>query len=303
MKHKPSQAPLLGGLTTCSGALMLHLKKAKRRLSPLALCAAFSVAGFSPNAYGADQTATEQTPEPPFDKQRFDKRQPERNWSLIIGAGASYDPKYEGSDEFEVSPIPFVVFTYGEWLEIDPGGISVTVLDQGGFSVSAAVGYESGRDEGDGDRLRGLGDINFAATVGAKVGYDWGPVEIYASVDQTIGGSESLIGKLGVEYSAPVTERLILGARAEATVADGKHMQAYFGVDAAQSARSGLPEYKAEAGLKRVDFSASATYALSDHWLVRGEAGIGVLTGDAADSPIVEKKIQPSVSAFVGYKF
>jgi MipA family protein len=39
------------------------------------------------------------------------------------------------------------------------------------------------------------------------------------------------------------------------------------------------------------------------HWLVRGAAGIGVLTRGAADSPIVEKKIQPSVSAFVGYKF
>ena len=80
-------------------------------------------------------------------------------------------------------------------------------------------------------------------------------------------------------------------------------MEAYFGVNATQSARSGLPEYKAEAGLKRVDLSASATYILTDKWLLRGEAGVGVLTGDAADSPIVEQDVQPSVSLFVGYRF
>lgn len=70
-----------------------------------------------------------------------------------------------------------------------------------------------------------------------------------------------------------------------------------------QSAKSGLSEYKAEAGLKRVDVSGSAMYMLSENWLVRGEAGVGFLTGDAADSPIVDKKVQPSASLFVGYKF
>ncbi|MDX3926271.1 MAG: MipA/OmpV family protein [Shinella sp.] len=282
---------------------MSYLEQNKRRLSPAAICAAISIAGFAPKAYAADQAASQQASEAPFDNERFNGSEPKRDWSLIVGAGAFYKPEYEGSDEFKISPIPFVVFTYGNWLEIDPGGVSVTVLETNGFSLTGKVGYETGRDEDDGDRLEGLGDIDFAATVGAKIAYDWGPVELYAAVDQTIDGSESLIGTFGIEYSAPVTDRLILGARAEATLANDKHMQAYFGVDAAQSARSGLSEYKAEAGFKRVDFSASATYALSEHWLVRGEAGVGVLTGDAADSPIVEKKVQPSVSAFIGYKF
>lgn len=282
---------------------MSYHKRNKRRLSPVALCALLGLAGLVSKASAADQTGPNDTPEPPFDGRRFDNTKPKHDWSLIVGAGALYEPKYEGSDEFEVSPIPFVVFTYGDWLEIDPRGVSVTAYKANGFSVSGNVGYETGRKHDDGDRLKELGDIDFAATVGAKVAYEWGPVELYASVDQTINGSESLIGKVGVEYSAPVTERLMIGAKAEATIANDKHMQTYFGINAAQAARSGLTEYKAQAGLKRVDVSASATYALSEHWLVRGEAGVGVLTGDAADSPIVEKKVQPSISAFVGYKF
>ncbi|TIU41759.1 MAG: MipA/OmpV family protein, partial [Mesorhizobium sp.] len=38
-------------------------------------------------------------------------------------------------------------------------------------------------------------------------------------------------------------------------------------------------------------------------WMVRGEAGAGVLLGDAADSPVVVEKIQPSGMLLVGYRF
>jgi len=267
-----------------------------------ALGVSIALAGPASISNAADAGIAEQSPEPPFDQERFNA-QPERSWSLIIGAGGSYKPEYEGSDKYKLSPVPVVVFTYDEWLEIDPTGVTITVLERDGFALAGKVGYESGRDEDDGDRLRGMGEIDFAATVGAKASYSWDGFELYATLDQTIDGSESLIGTVGAEYQAPVTERLILGAGVEAIIANDKHMEAYFGVDAAQSARSGLPEYEAKAGLKRVDISASATYLLTENWLVRGEAGVGVLTGDAADSPLVEKEIQPSASLFVGYKF
>jgi MipA family protein len=277
------------------------------RSSPYAFCFAVGVVGMASNATAADLPLIGQALEPTFDQEQFDRRfdqkKPERKWSLIGGGGGEYEPKYEGSGDFELSPIPLVLFTYGEWLQIDPSGITVTPLRHNGFSLSGKVGYESGRDADDHERLRGLGDIDLAATVGAKAAYEWGPVELYAAVEQTINGSESLIGTFGIEYSAPVTERLILGAKAEAVVANDKHMEAYFGINSAQSAASGLPEYKAEAGLKRVNVSASTTYLLDEHWLVRGQAGIGLLTGDAANSPIVEEKLQPSISLFVGYKF
>lgn len=282
---------------------MSSTKWTDHRLASHALCLTFLLFGAAPNALAADAGLAEQTPEPPFDQERFHNEKPKSNWSLVVGAGASYEPDYEGSDDFEVGPIPVIVFTYGDWLEIDPGGIAVTALRYEGFALAARVGYESGRDEDDNDRLDGLGDIDFAATVGAKASYTWNAFEFYGTIDQTINGSESLIGTVGAEFKAPVTERLILGAGVEAVIANDKHMESYFGVNAAQSARSGLPEYKAEAGLKRVNVSASATYMLSENWLVRGETSLGILTGDAADSPIVEEKLQPSASLFVGYKF
>jgi outer membrane scaffolding protein for murein synthesis (MipA/OmpV family) len=286
---------------------MSFVKTTRRRhLSSAALSRAFGASfvlvGTASIANAADAGLIEQSPEPPFNQERFDSK-PDRSWTLIVGAGGSYEPEYEGSDKFEVSPIPVVVFTYGDWLEIDPGGVTITALEHGGFALAATVGYESGRDEDDGDRLRGLGEIDFAATVGARASYTWNGVELYAALDQTIEGSESLIGTIGAEYQAAVTERLIVAAGVAAVIANDKHMEAYFGVNSVQSANSGLAEYTAEAGLKRVDVSASATYMLTENWLVRGEAGVGILTGDAADSPIVEDEVQPSASLFVGYKF
>lgn len=282
---------------------MYFTQRTNRRLLASALSVSLLLAGSGSTALAADASQAGQSPEPPFDQERFNDEKPQRNWSLLVGAGAIYEPEYEGGDEFAINPVPFVVFTYGEWLEIDPRGVTITPFRHEGFALSGKVGYEGGRDEDDADRLNGLGDIDFAATVGAKASYSWNGFEVYAAVDQTIDGSESLIGTFGAEYQAPVTERLILGASVEAIIANDKHMQAYFGVDATQSVRSGLSEYKAEAGLKRVNVSASAIYMLSENWLVRGEAGVGFLTGDAADSPIVEEKIQPSASLFVGYKF
>jgi outer membrane protein len=262
-----------------------------------------AISGALSEAFGADAGLNEQRSEPSFDQNRFGNETVAPDWTLIVGAGGIYRPEYEGGEKLEIGPVPVVLFTYGEWLKIDPRGVSLRAFEHDGFSLSGKVGYEMGRDEDDADRLNGLGDIDFAATIGARAAYMWKGFELYAELDQTIGGSESLIGTFGLEYSAPVTERLILGAGTEAIFANENHMQAYFGINANQSAASGLSEYDAKAGLKRVNVKASATYLLTKNWLIRGEAGLGILTGDAADSPVVEEKLQPSASLFVGYKF
>ncbi|URK85929.1 MipA/OmpV family protein (plasmid) [Rhizobium sp. RCAM05350] len=44
-------------------------------------------------------------------------------------------------------------------------------------------------------------------------------------------------------------------------------MEAYFGIDAGQAARSGYRTYKAGAGVKTIDLSVSATYLINDHWI------------------------------------
>jgi MipA family protein len=241
---------------------------------------------------------------PPPEPSRFGRiEQKLADWHVVLGGGAIIVPKYEGSDEFKIMPVPFVTATFRDVVTIDPTGADIALYKQDRFEFSARLGYEMGRDEDDADRLRGLGDIGMGATVGGKAAVNLGPAEIFAQVDKTIGGSDGLVGEVGIEVSQPLSQSLMIGARASAVFADENHMQAYFGVTPQQSARSGLARYDAGAGLKRADFSVSATYLLNQNWMVRGEAGIGVLVGDAADSPIVVEKIQPSGMLLVGYRF
>ncbi|MBB5535639.1 MipA/OmpV family protein [Rhizobium giardinii] len=239
-----------------------------------------------------------------FDTGRFGGiRQKLSDWDVMVGAGAIYAPKFEGSDEFELVPIPMVSATFGR-LTVDPGGLSVDVLNSNGFKFLVKGGYDmgGGRDEDDSDHLKGLGDIDAGAVIGAQLSYELGPVELYASVDKTIGGSDGLLGEVGANVSHHY-DRFIFSAGASATIADDNHMESYFGVTAAQSARSGLRQYEASAGLKRFDIEASVTYMATENWVIRGQAGVGFLTGDAKDSPIVQNDVQPSTMLIVGYKF
>ncbi|TGS14412.1 MipA/OmpV family protein [Mesorhizobium sp. M2E.F.Ca.ET.209.01.1.1] len=230
-------------------------------------------------------------------------RQKLADWNVMVAGGAMYAPKYEGSDEFEVVPIPMVSATIGRFT-ISPGGIDVDVWESSGFKVTVKGGYDlgGGRKEKDSIHLKGLGDIKGGALLGAQISYETGPLEFYASVDKTFGGSDGLQAVVGANISHNYNN-FLFAAGASATFADDKYMQTYFGVTALQSARSGLSRYEAGAGLKRFDIEASVTYMATENWLVRGQVGVGFLTGDAKNSPITRKDTQPSGMLLVGYRF
>lgn len=224
-------------------------------------------------------------------------------WEVVLGGGALIEPEYEGSDEFEVAPVPFISATFGDWLKIDPTGAAATVYRTDAIRLDALIGYETGRAEDDSDRLQGLGDVDFGVNVGALAAVEVGPAELFVSAEKTIGGSDGFIAQAGAEVEFAVSQSLFLGLKGSATFADENHMQAYFGINAVQSTRSGYARYEPDGGIKRVDVAATATFAFTENWFARGEAGLGVLVGDAADSPVVQDEIQPSGLLLVGYRF
>lgn len=285
--------------------MSILVRKIARR--PRLLSVAIVPLLFSPlMSRAADLTTGDDVPAQPtaFDPARFGPvRQALHDWHFVLGAGAIYKPEYEGSGKYKISPIPVVSAVFFDRISIDPTGIGIKAYETGPFRFDVNLGYDSGRKEDDADALRGMGDIDFGATIGGKASYSLGPAGFFVSVDKTIGGSDGLLAKAGATITQPLSEHFILGAEASATFADNKYMQSYFGVNSRQSARSGYARYKAEAGIKSVDLSASATYLFDDNWLVKGEQSVGLLTGDAADSPIVKKKFQSKTMFMVGYRF
>lgn len=223
-------------------------------------------------------------------------------WNVVIGAAALVQPEYEGSDKFDVVPFPLVSASYGDWLYLDAEGITADVYKNYGFTVGVRGSYDLGRKEDDSDYLRGLGNIDAGGVLGGVVSYETGPFKLYAEVGKIIGGSDGLTGTVGASATQQY-KSFIFSADASATFADDNYMEAYFGVNASQSARSGLARYDAQAGLKRVDLKASVTYVFNEHWSVTGTAGTGLLMGDAKDSPVVKEKVQPFGMLGMAYSF
>ncbi|MGB0697104.1 MAG: MipA/OmpV family protein [Rhodospirillaceae bacterium] len=227
----------------------------------------------------------------------------ESDWSLSLGGGFLVYPKYQGSDEVDILPLPFFFATYQDWLRLSPLGLDVDIVRWEGLTLTGKAGWEFGRSEDDSDDLNGLGDIDFGGTLGLEAKYRYGPAAVFAGFKQTIGGSEGLTGNVGASLGYRFAPNFGVTGKVATIFADNDYMDAYFGVNRVQSVRSGLAVYDPGAGLKEVEMSLTANYGITENWFVRAETKLGILTGDAADSPIVKQELQPTFSAFISYRF
>jgi outer membrane scaffolding protein for murein synthesis (MipA/OmpV family) len=240
--------------------------------------------------------------------------------SVTLGAAAIIKPKYEGSNEHEVIPIPIIIPKFTENPNDDSAvtavrkrvkfrgldDIRIRVLGSERFQIGAVTGYITKRDQDDGDLLKGLGDIDGGLVLGAYSAFTFGAFTFDAAVMEKVTGDDAGPEfRLGIETSRQITERVSLGIRVGTTIASEDYMQTYFGVTAAQSGRSraGLPVYTPDGGVKDVFVAVGSTVDLNDRWLLKAGARYGRLLGDAADSPVIETKDQVSGTIGLGYRF
>ncbi len=241
--------------------------------------------------------------------------------TIAVGAAAVIKPKYEGSNQHEVIPIPIIIPKFADRPDEEPSpysnvrkrvnfrgldDIRVRVFGGERFQVGAVTGYITKRDQDDGDLLRGLGDIDGGLVLGAYSAFRLGAFTFDAALlDKVTGDEAGLQYRFGVETTQQVTERLRLGVRIGTTIASQDFMQTYFGVTPAQSFRSraGLPVYTPDAGVKDVFVSVGASMDLSERWLLKAGARYGRLVDEAADSPVVQTADQVSGTVGLAYRF
>lgn len=222
---------------------------------------------------------------------------PQRDWELTLGAAAAFVPDYEGSNDHKVRALPYVDASYKDTVFLRGTALGANVVSINGprpgdgIKIGPLIRYGFGRDEGDNEALRGLGDIDDAVELGGFARYTAGPwLADLQAVKDVAGGHGGVLVDAGIGWRAAITPRWRTTLRAHATWADETHMQTVFGISAAQSARSGLRQHEAGSGFKDVGLSATLAFAVTDSWLLIGRAGYSRLLGDAADSPIVADK-------------
>jgi len=234
------------------------------------------------------------------------------SWKFTLGLGVGSGPKYPGSSERKTRALPIFSANYGRYFiggtpnAGAPVGLGAYLYQDNHWRLGAGLGgnLEKPRKESDSPSLRGLGDIDATALGSIFASYSDKWFSVRGSVVTDVGGKhEGTRASLGFDAKYALTDKLLLSAGPGLTWADRKYTQTFFGIDAAQSANSGLPVYTAKSGLNSIRFTVGADYRLTPNWSLGTRFTAEDLRGDAADSPITQKKAQNSFSLFAAYRF
>jgi outer membrane scaffolding protein for murein synthesis (MipA/OmpV family) len=115
------------------------------------------------------------------------------------------------------------------------------------------------------------------------------------------GGGELVEWTLGRGW--PLTRDLTASAGAALTFGSRRYMQAHYGVNDEQAARSGYATYFPGAGARDVSVSLGLRRMLTPEWVVFGGVSASRLLSEAAASPLTSERNSWGLSAGVAYRF
>ncbi len=210
---------------------------------------------------------------------------------VAAGLGVGAAPDYEGSEDYEAVPIPYLSVGWSNHMSINWLGNKVKAnLIPSPFWRGGVIGeYIDKRGDVENDRVDNLQNVDASLMLGGFFGfqYDHWSASIEAMQDVADGNDGAII-RLNGGYTIPLDQIWTLSLGAFTTWADDDYMEAYFEIDAADSARSGLDIYDADAGFKDVGLDVMATFKPWEHWGFMGLLRYRRLLNDAEDSPVVD---------------
>lgn len=238
-------------------------------------------------------------------REYFDPHPPK--WQTELGLGLGLQPEYDGSSHYELVPAPSFDVRYYDIAFLSAGeGLGVNLLRGRSYRAGVAITYDLGRKLN--NDLRVTEQQKVSPTAEFKVFGEWVifPVVLRLDIRQALnGGYQGYVGDFGVymPVAGSREHKYFVFAGPGVAFASGGYMRHYFGVDAQQSAESGLPVYSAHGGIKQVGFGVNATWFFHGAWFVNGVAAANRLVGDAAQSPFTQEKTQAAFDFTIGYLF
>jgi outer membrane protein len=228
---------------------------------------------------------------------------------VSLGAGVGLAPDYEGSEDYQAVPLPYVSVAWSNHMAINLLGNKAKVnLIPSPIWKGGLIGeYIAKRDDVDNSRVDRLEDVDASVMLGGFFGFEYANWSASIEAMQDVAdGNDGAIVRLNGGYRIPIDQSLSFSLGAFTTWADEDYMSAYFSIDGADSARSGLQTFDADAGFKDVGLNLTASYKPWEHWGFMGLASYKRLLGDAEDSPVVDDEgdaNQFSGGVLLYYKF
>lgn len=241
---------------------------------------------------------------------------PKTDWAITVGAAPVYAPVFQGAKEYGFSVFPDVRVNYkDDFFASVPEGMGYNIINNGGWKIGPLAKIRFGREEGTGgspflisgesNALRGLGNVETAGEIGGFAQYSYEKIRTRVELRQGFGGHEGVVGDANVSYvdrAGPLSYSI--GPRLSYGSAD--FMNTYYGINATQSARSGLARYDADGGINSYGIGGSATMPIDDSMAVTLFAGYDRMGEQAADSSLIRERGNPNqmtVGLAFGYRF
>ncbi len=230
-------------------------------------------------------------------------------WAFGLGLSVEYESAYEGSDEFEfeVDPAGAVQWRNGDDIYYWAGeALGWRGLRSEAWLFDAAVAFDEGREEDDSDdgRLDGLGDSDEDTELVLQVRRAFDADWRYWLDGRVVTGDNGSLGlfAMGRRFGDQND-----GTGHEIAIAvvfhDSDFANKDFGIDAEQSAASGLDETDLSGGFRSVGFNYNYRHYINENWQIVGEAVYERYSSDIEDSPIARNNYEAEVGVGFIYVF
>ena len=202
-----------------------------------------------------------------------------------IGGGLGIMPDYEGSEDYEMVPVPTgsAKFDNGMYIKLLGLNLRANLIPSDFWRLGPVYNYRSSRSDVD--------NVSDANELGVFGGIEYKQWYVFLEWMADIGDAhDGSYGTLKGGYNWIINEAWVMTIGAFGTYASDDYMSSYFGVNAADSARSGLDEYEADSGMKDVGLDLGVNWRFAQSWDLRGLLQVKQLVGDADDdSPVVDE--------------
>lgn len=225
-----------------------------------------------------------------------------RDWKVTLGGGAASVPRYEGASSNRIRFVPLLDIQHVRFFAGTVRGIGYNLSDSRNIQYGPRLTLAQRRWQNADARLNSMADIGYAGEAGAYLNARFAPWYLESSLATSSRGTRLKLGG-GYDLQLARADKLRFGI--DATWANTKYMQTYFGVSATEAAASAgvLTAYNAGSGVKDYRLKTNWTHAYNRQWFSNAGISFKRLAGSAQNSPLTMRRSTSTASFVVGYRF
>ncbi len=235
-------------------------------------------------------------------------------WNFRVGLFPLYSPAFLGSKDYVLSVFPDLRASYDDkFFASVPEGIGYNSINQSGvkigplakirFSRNSESGGSPFQIAGESKALKGMGDVDSAFENGIFLQYEFSKIRSRLELRRGFGGHESFIGDLNLSYFDRVGP-IMFNFGPKTTFGGSNFIQTYYGINAEQSQKTGLSQYRASSGIVSYGIGGSLIAPITKNTALNFIVSFDRLGSQLTKSPLIkERGNNQQVTFGAGYSY